>query len=155
MADHVLLSGGLPVDRENHIVFRTGTGYSHNRTLQVEESGFIVAAPFATPDSTAEKRLITTFDTWVVDASLGWYPEDLPYVALRYQHLEQVGEDSQFAPATTFHRNLAMLTVGGMWPPREVPQVPTGPAQRVDQSDRDDRLTDGGRPSGLQRPGGR
>ena len=155
MADHILLSGGVPVDRENHIVFQTGTGFSHSRTLQVEDAGFVVAAPFATPKSTGNQRLITTFNTWVLDASLGWYPEALPYVALRYQHLEQVGEDSQFAPATTFHRNLAMLTVGMMWPSREVPQVPQGPSQRVDGADRDDRILGGAREGGTRGPGGR
>ncbi|MCU0693814.1 MAG: hypothetical protein MUF54_20695, partial [Polyangiaceae bacterium] len=42
-------------------------------------------------------------------------------------------------PATTFHRNLVMLTVGYMWPPRDLPQIPRGQTQRVDGGDRDPR----------------
>lgn len=153
MADHLLLSGGVPLHDEQNIVFRSGAGYSHNRTLVVEDAGYIFAAPFSTPDSTDDARLITTFDTWVFDASVGWYPEELPYVALRYQHLEQVGEETQIAPAATFHRNLVMLTTGMMWPSREVPQVPQGPAERVDDADRDDRIL-GGRTGMPRSPGG-
>lgn len=142
LADQVLLSGGVPVDRENHIVFETGTGYSYNRVVEVEDSGYVVAAPFSSPDTTADNRVISTYGTWVVDAALGWYPEEAPYVTLRYQHLEQIGNDDDTAPTPSFHRNTVMLTTGMMWPPREVPEVPTGTPERVDGTDRDERLRD-------------
>ena len=153
MADHVLLSGGVPIDRENHIILRTGTGYSHSRSLEVQESGFLVVAPFATPESTDDARLVTTFDTFVLDASVGWYPEDLPYVEFRYQHLEQIGEESQIAPAATFHRNMGMLSVGMMWPARETPRVPQREPTRVDDGDQDSRII-GAQTDGLPRARG-
>jgi hypothetical protein len=155
MADHVLLSGSVPIDDENNIVLRTGTGYSHSRSLRVEEAGFLAVAPFATPKSTDNAQLVTTFDTFVLDASLGWYPEDLPYVEFRYQHLEQIGEESQIAPAATFHRNMGMVTVGMMWPARETPEVPRGGSSRVDNADRDDRIIGGGGEGRTPGRGGR
>ena len=140
LADQLLLSGRVPIDREEHILFDVGTGYSYNRTLEVEESGFVFAAPFSTPESTNGQQVISTFDTWVVDAAIGWYPEELPYVTLRYQHLEQIGNEDDADPTTSFRRNVVMLSTGMMWPSREVPEVPTGAAARVDNTDRDDRL---------------
>ncbi|HNS97955.1 MAG TPA: hypothetical protein PLJ27_06615 [Polyangiaceae bacterium] len=154
MADHVLLAGGVPIDQEHNIILRTGTGYSHSRSLEVAESGFLVVAPFATPKSTDDARLVTTFDTFVLDASIGWYPEDLPFVELRYQHLEQIGEQSQIAPAATFHRNMGMLSMGMMWPTRETPRVPQREPSRVDDADRDMRLS-GPQADGMRSRGSR
>jgi hypothetical protein len=90
----------------------------------------------------------------VLDASIGWYPEDLPFVELRYQHLEQIGEQSQIAPAATFHRNMGMLSMGMMWPTRETPRVPQREPSRVDDADRDMRLS-GPQADGMRSRGSR
>ena len=124
MADQVLLTAGVPLSREYQIVLRAGAGYAHNRGIQVEQAGFLAVLPFATPSSTKNARLVTTYDSYSLDVSLGWYPEELPYVELRYQHLEQIGVANQAVPASTYYRNLIMLTAGIVWPSRLPPQRP-------------------------------
>lgn len=125
MADHVLMAGTMPLDGDSTFVVRTGMGYAHNRSLQVEESGFLAGTPFATSRTEQNSHLLVTFDTLVFDAALGWYPEGLPFVELRGQHLEQVGGTSADAGVTSFHRNMGMLTAGMTWPSREPEHRPT------------------------------
>jgi len=125
MADHLFMAGGVPLDRDSTFVVRTGMGYAHNRSLQVEESGFLAGSPFATSRTGQDPRLLATFDTLVFDASVGWYPENLPFVELRGQHLEQVGGTSAEAGVTSFQRNMGMLTAGMTWPSREPARMQT------------------------------
>jgi hypothetical protein len=81
--------------------------------------------------------LTTTFDAWGTDAEIGWYPEGLPSISLRFQHYEQSGHASDAIPAFTFHRNTVMLEAAWMWPEQRLQGVPAGPPQRVDGADRD------------------
>ena len=150
MADDVHLGAGMPISREQHIVFHVGAGFAHTRAIRVEKGGFLAVPPFATPASTESARLVTTYNTLALDASVGWYPEDLPYFELRGQRMQQAGIDNQIAPAATFRRHLAMLSMGFMWPARDVPPVPAREPGRVDNADRDMRVP-GGTPEGGSR----
>jgi len=152
MADHVRLEAGLPISREYSLLFRAGAGYSHSRAIVVENAGFLATLPFATPESTENARLITTFNTFGADASVGWYPQDFLYFDLRYQFTKQVGVENQIAPAATFHRNLVMLNAGIMWPARDVAPVPARQPGRTDNADRDARLPGATEPGGRGRP---
>ncbi len=138
MADHLLVTGGVPLDRDSTFVFRTGMGYAHNRSLQVEESGFVAGTPFATSRTGKDPRLLATFDTLVFDGSVGWYPDDLPFVELRGQHLEQVGGASAEAGVTSFGRNMGMLTAGMTWPSREPARMQTREPRNADRTRRNE-----------------
>ena len=121
LSDQARLVGGLPLWREASILLQTSVGYTHNRIINVRESTYAA-----------------TFDMWLFDTGIGWFPEDGPQVVARYQHTEQIGNESDAQPAATFHRNMVLLTVGMVWPSRAaMPRVPAGPPVRVDGSDRD------------------
>ena len=140
MADHVLLTAGLPISREHNVVFQAGGGFSHSRSLRVAEAGFLATPPFATPKVNKNAQLVTTFNSFAADASVGWYPLDILTFDLRFSHVRQVGVENQIAPAATFHRSLIMLNAGVMWPARDVPPVPPRDPTRVDGADRDSRI---------------
>jgi hypothetical protein len=149
LADDVYLAAGMPISREHQVLLRAGAGFAHNRALVVENRAFLGVLPFATPNSSNDARLVTTYNSVALDASLGWYPDDLPYFELRLQRADQFGSrPNQLVPAATFHRTLAMLTTGFMWPSREVPPVPAREPTRVDNANRDSRVP-GGMPEGA------
>ena len=148
-ADEVYLGAGMPISREHQVLLRAGAGFSHNRALVVENRAFLAVPPFATPNSSDDARLVTTYNSVGMDASVGWYPDDLPYFEFRFQRTDQFGSSpNQIVPAAAFHRTLAMLTTGFMWPSRDVPPVPAREPGRVDNADRDSRVP-GGMPEGA------
>ncbi len=120
LSDAVRLRGVVPIHREAQILMRSSVGYAQNRVLDLEND-----------------ELQSRFNSWVADATIGWYPDDLPSVFLRYSHYQQSGNEDDNLVAPDYHRNLVMLSVAGIWPSREMGLVATEPPQRVDEGDRD------------------
>jgi hypothetical protein len=71
------------------------------------------------------------------DTTLRWHPVENFSFGLRYLHFQQVVNNEEASSAIFgLTRNVAMITVTGMFPYRRPPTVPTGPPVRVDGADR-------------------
>lgn len=120
LSDQVSASGELPLVRPWQVYVQSTLAYAHHRTLNVERGGYA-----------------NEFDTGIADVATEWRPDGLPWVALRYQHQRQLGDETGEIPVLPFQRNTVSITAGYMFPPRELPRVPVVPPRRVDGGDRD------------------
>lgn len=119
LTDQVTLSAGLPLSQRVPIVLGSSAAAAQSRAID-------------NTSHTLTSRIRSVFG----DISLGWLSPAGIGASIRYQHYRQYGDSTDIAPLPTFHRNIVQLTIGGMFPPRELPPVPGGPAVRVDGSDR-------------------
>lgn len=117
-SDTIRLEGGVPIWAPANLAFMTSTGFSFNRVLDPTLS------------------VSDNVNTFIADAGVGWFPDEYPQIALRYQHVEQFGANDDDGILPNFSRNVVSLTVSYTFPPRDT-NVPTGPPRRVDGSDRD------------------
>ncbi len=133
-SDTVRLSGAVPISAEEHIIATSSVGFSYNQVIDndVEVSESALA--------------------FVGDVGVGWFPDELPSIQARYQHYNQFEADEGVTNLYNFQRNLVMLTVSYMWPPRDIPDVPTGPPRRVDGTDRDPTAPGGGSSDPVRLP---
>lgn len=117
--DQARLMGGVPVWSSLDLLLHASTGIARNRVLDL-----------------TYPAIISTFDTWTSDIAIGWHPGDGPQVSLRYQHIEQIGYEDDFAPTPSYAQNTVMLTAGMMWPTQRLRPIPApGQAARVDRTD--------------------
>lgn len=120
LTDQARASGGVPLIRTWDVYAASTLAYAHHRTLDAERGGFANA-----------------FDTALADVALEWRAESLPWVALRYQHQRQLGDEAGRIPIEGFQRNTVSISAGYMFPPRALPRVPVVPPRRVDGGDRE------------------
>jgi hypothetical protein len=118
--DRAQLQGGIPLSRNLHLFTNAALGASMNSIINVDDG-----------------HTQGTAKAYLIDAALSWVPPNIGvYSSIRYQHMQQRGNDSDEVPLPTFSRNMIMLTVGGIFPAREVPRIPNATGGRVDGTDR-------------------
>jgi len=91
LADEVRLHGTLPLHKKPDAFVGASAAYSNGRII--DENG----------------DLATDLDVLLLDFTVGYEPEDELLLALRYQHIDQVGADVPPLPLS-FVRNTVMLT---------------------------------------------
>ncbi len=119
LTDQVTLNGGVPLSQNVPLLLGSSIAGARSRGIDV---------PTHTLTNTVRSVSGDVSLSWLSDAGIG--------ASIRYQHYRQYGDESDIAPLATFHRNVVQLTIGGMFPPRELPTVPGGPPVRVDGGDR-------------------
>ncbi|NRA34160.1 MAG: hypothetical protein HRU17_12540 [Polyangiaceae bacterium] len=117
--DSMSLNGGIPLWRQQNLSLSATQRVAHHQVGP--RAGYWVESA----------------GTFQSEVQVLWTPEHAS-IALRYQHFQRFAAGG-FAPDRqlfNFHRNLVMLTVGGIFPSRDMGPVSTGASQRVDASDR-------------------
>lgn len=74
------------------------------------------------------------FDVYAGDVALNYVPHEGTTVALRFQHLRQVADESAAMTVLGYVRNTLMITVAGRFPDRLAAEVPIRATLRVDRS---------------------
>lgn len=74
------------------------------------------------------------FDVYAGDVALNYVPRDGVTVAVRFQHLRQVADESAAMEVLGYARNTIMVSVAGRFPDRLAAEVPMRSSLRVDRS---------------------
>lgn len=119
LTDQLTLTGGLPLSESVPLVLGSSLAAAQSRAI----------------DATTQ-TLQGRVRSLMGDASLGYFSQGGLAASIRYQHYRQYGDDTDLQPVPTFHRNVVQLTIGGMFPARELPEVPGRRPVRVDGGDR-------------------
>lgn len=117
ITDAVGLHGVVPIVRSMGLMASASAGYLHNRRVPV------------TPEAVRANA-----DVWMADVALGWAPIPGLTVEARYQRTDQ-SSDSVSGVPPTYSRDVALLTLHGMFPNRPVSGVLSTYADRVDRND--------------------
>ena len=75
------------------------------------------------------------FDVYAGDVAVNYVPHDGVTIALRFQHLRQVSDESAGMEVLGYVRNTVMLGIVGRFPDRLAGEVPLRSSMRVDRSD--------------------
>jgi len=136
ITDAVGLRGAVPILRSVGLLASASAGYLHNRRIPI------------TPEAVRADA-----DVWMADVSLGFAPIPGLMVEARYQRTDQTSDSVSGVPPT-YSRDVALLTLRGMFPNRAVSGVLSNYADRVDRNDPRRVRPRRGDGQPLSRPGG-
>jgi hypothetical protein len=119
LTDEVALRGSIPLGRSTGLRASGSVGYLHNRLIDL-----------------ANSVLSTSTDVFVADAALGWSPIAALTLEARYQRFQQSQASGSANSVPGFSRDVAMISLRGMFPQREAPRLRADSRERLGTYDR-------------------